>query len=200
MTRWHIRLQQALDRSGIKAAELARRTGTSPDSVRKWLIGEVDHPRGDKMHKLAAALGVDPVWLRDGIGASRPDDPDLKPAERVSAEETMARIEMGGRIREARIEARLGDPGTAVRGLSISARRWTLIEEGAVAATLVELQVIAERVRRSLDWLVMGYITPVNRPFPLAPDAPADPLRLPAPGATRKRALHEDPPDESPRK
>lgn len=64
---WKQRLQEAFEDTGWSKAELARRSDVSYDNVIKYLSGVVDQPRGDTLPKLAAALGVDPLWLEKGI-------------------------------------------------------------------------------------------------------------------------------------
>ena len=73
MTTWTKRLNGALKTSGWSKAELARRSGISYDSLNKYLAGKVDQPRGDSLPRLAQALGVSALWLREGVGSK--DDP-----------------------------------------------------------------------------------------------------------------------------
>jgi transcriptional regulator with XRE-family HTH domain len=58
-------------------AQLQERFGldVTTETVRKWMHGEAK-PRLDKNSKLAELLGVDPVWLYQGI------DPNLSPREK----------------------------------------------------------------------------------------------------------------------
>lgn len=65
---WHIRLGRALTRKGWSQVELARRAGLTKANIYKYFDGKVAQPRGDALVKLATALGVNQVWLRDGIG------------------------------------------------------------------------------------------------------------------------------------
>lgn len=69
---WADRLRQAFEAKDWSKAELSRRAKISYDSVNKYLSGAVDKPRGDALDRLAAALGVDPLWLEKGI---EPDIP-----------------------------------------------------------------------------------------------------------------------------
>ncbi len=69
MKPWSDRLQDTLRRTGWSKTELARRSGVNYDSLNKYLTGRVAQPRGDILHRLARALGVNAAWLRDGAGA-----------------------------------------------------------------------------------------------------------------------------------
>lgn len=48
---------------GWTARALAERAGVPYDSVLKYLSGRVEHPRGDRLDRLCAAIGVDSAWL-----------------------------------------------------------------------------------------------------------------------------------------
>jgi repressor LexA len=71
MYEWAKRLQDATTRRGWTTAELARRADIDYDSLTKYMAGGVHQPRGDKLMKLARALGLSLAWLRDGEGARR---------------------------------------------------------------------------------------------------------------------------------
>lgn len=66
---WNQRAKTVLRQRGWKIAELAKRAGVDLEALYKQLRG-VDQPRGDTLKKIAAALGVSLVWLRDGEGAA----------------------------------------------------------------------------------------------------------------------------------
>jgi transcriptional regulator with XRE-family HTH domain len=68
MKGWHERLRAALERKGWSQAELARRSGVGIEKIRKYHQGKVDQPRGDVIGRLADALGIEELWLRDGRG------------------------------------------------------------------------------------------------------------------------------------
>jgi len=68
MRHWAKRLNDSLHQSGWSKTELARRSGVSYDSLNKYLAARVDNPRGDSLPRLASALGLNIVWLRDGVG------------------------------------------------------------------------------------------------------------------------------------
>ena len=80
MSDWSKRLNDRRKHLGWSQAELARRSQVSEDSVRKYCQGGVDQPRGSTIDALADALGVDRLWLRDGVS---PDDAPKNEQERV---------------------------------------------------------------------------------------------------------------------
>ena len=58
----HERLLEAFNEKGIKQADLVRMTGIDKGSISLYMSGKVT-PKGDKLYKLAVALGVTPEWL-----------------------------------------------------------------------------------------------------------------------------------------
>ena len=56
------RLAEAFAASGMTQADLARATGIDRGSISLYLNGKYN-PKADKLHRLAAALGVTPEWL-----------------------------------------------------------------------------------------------------------------------------------------
>ncbi|MBQ6148655.1 MAG: helix-turn-helix domain-containing protein [Oscillospiraceae bacterium] len=56
------RLNEAMQKRGITAAELAQRTGLNKSSVSRYLTGE-NIPRSLAIGKLAQALRVNPAWI-----------------------------------------------------------------------------------------------------------------------------------------
>lgn len=172
---WAVRLRIAMQRADVSAAELARRIGADSSLVRKWTSGEVDNPRGDALGRAADALGVSRLWLAEGVGEDRPPA-TTRPASDDGRGE--ARRAFGDRVRAARLERGLGTHAAACRGLAIPIRRWAEIEDGRADPTLVELEIISDRVRRSLDWLVAGLVAPIDRPFPIRDPDPNEPRTL----------------------
>ena len=63
------RLQLALDRNDMTAADLSRKTGISEASISQYLKGTVT-AKQDKIYLISQALNVSPVWLMAF------DDPD----------------------------------------------------------------------------------------------------------------------------
>lgn len=56
------RLQEALNFRNMKQADLSRLTGIDKASISLYLKGKYA-PKGDKLYKIALALGVSPQWL-----------------------------------------------------------------------------------------------------------------------------------------
>ncbi len=71
------RLRQAFSESALKQADLVRITGIDKSSISLYLSGKVT-PKGDKLYKLAIALGVSPVWL-SGFNVPMNDETPIKP-------------------------------------------------------------------------------------------------------------------------
>lgn len=53
---------------GLKPVDLINRSGLSKDNVHKYLDGKVKQPRGQTLEVLAEALGMEPLWLKEGVG------------------------------------------------------------------------------------------------------------------------------------
>lgn len=64
---WIERLNEAFKETGWSVAELSRRSGVPTDSLHKYLDRKVKQPRGNTLDNLARALGVDAIWLKEGI-------------------------------------------------------------------------------------------------------------------------------------
>lgn len=56
---------------GWSARELSRRSSVPYDNLTKYLHGKVDNPRGATLDKLAKALDVDRLWLKEGVGRAK---------------------------------------------------------------------------------------------------------------------------------
>lgn len=56
------RIREAMHAAGKKQADLVRDTGLNRGTISRYLSGEVE-PRQDATYKLAAALGVNEMWL-----------------------------------------------------------------------------------------------------------------------------------------
>lgn len=56
------RLKEAMLAAGKKQADLVRETGLNRGTISRYLSGEVE-PRQEATYKLAAALGVNEMWL-----------------------------------------------------------------------------------------------------------------------------------------
>ncbi len=68
MYSWSNRLNEVLKQRGWSQAELARHAQISKENVKKYCQGLVSQPRGDTLPRLAEALGINALWLRDGHG------------------------------------------------------------------------------------------------------------------------------------
>jgi len=74
------RFAWARTESGLTQQELSKRSGVAQSTIASWESGA--RATGRKMHTVAAHLGVDPIWLAEGIGeakaeAGQPPPPDL---------------------------------------------------------------------------------------------------------------------------
>ena len=75
----HDRLLEAFNDKNIKQADLVRLTGIDKGSISLYMSGKVT-PKGDKLYKLAVALGVTPEWLS---GFNVPKDKSAKQTYRI---------------------------------------------------------------------------------------------------------------------
>jgi transcriptional regulator with XRE-family HTH domain len=66
---WVVRLNKTWALTGWPKTELARRAGVPKGSVYKYLANKVKQPRGNILDRLADALGVSRLWLREGLGS-----------------------------------------------------------------------------------------------------------------------------------
>ncbi len=104
MRHWVKRLNDCHRKSGWSKVELARRSSISYDSLNKYLAGRVDNPRGDSLPRLAAALGLNVTWLREGVGPRK----SLKKAKAgASGFDTLTLLGGGGDLPATPDEARL---------------------------------------------------------------------------------------------
>lgn len=62
------RIAAARETARLNQSELARQMGVSPQAVQKWEAGETV-PRGQRIERLASALGVTVSYLMSGTGA-----------------------------------------------------------------------------------------------------------------------------------
>jgi transcriptional regulator with XRE-family HTH domain len=187
MEKWNDRLIRALAETRVTRAELARRIDEQPTLIRSYTSGRTANPRGDIVRRIADALGVEYLWLRDGVapmraGGMADDDPQ-------SLGDTLIhRREMAERIAGCRKRRGIASPEQAALGTIISGRRWRDIETGRVAPSPLELRVISERVHDSLDWIVSGSVTPIDSSNPVATEQARRWLNEPEPPhPTRRR-------------
>lgn len=64
---WNARLRARMAEMEITPADLARASGVNQDSIYKYVKDGVAQPRGDTIPKLAKALRVSALWLREGV-------------------------------------------------------------------------------------------------------------------------------------
>lgn len=62
------RLKSVMNETGVRQLDLARACGISAPSVNNWLSGKTRALKGVTLHKAAALLGVNELWLAEGIG------------------------------------------------------------------------------------------------------------------------------------
>lgn len=74
--KWQDRMRSERDTQKISSAELARRAGLNAASIRKYAEGKGNQPRGDVLQRIATALDVELLWLRDGIPPKRATPPE----------------------------------------------------------------------------------------------------------------------------
>lgn len=116
---WASRLQHAFEETGWTAAELGRRAGVSYDSLIKYLDGKVKQPRGDTLDKLADALGMDRLYLKEGIDASAATR-QVRLMGYIGAGQTIDANELGeDETIDAPADAREGTVAAQVRGDSM---------------------------------------------------------------------------------
>lgn len=85
MDTWNARLKEAMSKSDVSAADLARITGLSSAGIKKWIDGVTQEPRYTDVIKACSALSVAPSWLMEGkeqILAS-PDDQEAVVIDRL---------------------------------------------------------------------------------------------------------------------
>ena len=63
-----VRIKEAIEKRGISAAELSRRSGVPAGRLSQIVSGKTPNPRSDTISKLSAALLVTEKWLVTGEG------------------------------------------------------------------------------------------------------------------------------------
>lgn len=61
------RISIVMQDAGINQTDLAKRLGTNPSSVSSWVSGRYN-PSSQTITQICEAFGVNPEWLKDGIG------------------------------------------------------------------------------------------------------------------------------------
>lgn len=72
MATFAIRLQMAMEKAEIRAADLSRITGISKSTLSRYLSGSY-LPKQNNTYLLAKALNVSPIWLFTGMNVSGDD-------------------------------------------------------------------------------------------------------------------------------
>lgn len=70
------RIEEAVEKSGLKHAEIADALGVSRPIVTQWCQG-ARAPRRDNLLALAKVLDVSVTWLQEGVHVLRVEDPQL---------------------------------------------------------------------------------------------------------------------------
>lgn len=151
---WHERLQRQIDKLGIDMAELSRRSGVNYDSINKYLRGDVKQPRGNILAKLAKAVGVTEIWLRDGMEVM-PRQP--RRGQRHEADTLDNSAEP--RILELETRGGAGGPGMDIRLESKKIGRETFETDSVVAEWLIPSVFLRGqlRVNPSNAWIIEIY-------------------------------------------
>ncbi|WP_346209033.1 helix-turn-helix domain-containing protein [Aeromonas salmonicida] len=63
MSSFNKRLQQLMEENGVKAADLARKTGLSKPTMSAIIHGTTNDPRISSLLSIARVLNCDPMWL-----------------------------------------------------------------------------------------------------------------------------------------
>ncbi len=162
MEDWAQRLRDEAEAKRLSYAEIARMIDAEPNTVRKWAQGRISQPRGKTFELLAKALGVEALWLRDGLGPKHPGDVRGRHDSAASGHERTARLDFGRRLRESRERRGLTIEQACV-GLTVPQDAWKAMETGNVSPSLSELQAVSAKLRESLDWLVNGDVANASR-------------------------------------
>lgn len=67
------RIQDRLEATGLKNAQLAAAAGVRPPTAHNWGSGKTNAIKGEPLLAAAAALGVTPKWLATGRGPKFPE-------------------------------------------------------------------------------------------------------------------------------
>lgn len=83
-----VRLARALAIRGMKQSELCEKTKIPKSAISQYLSGLFE-PKQDRLHIIAQALGVDPVWLMgfdvpmEKAKENSPTEPELSEGEKM---------------------------------------------------------------------------------------------------------------------
>jgi transcriptional regulator with XRE-family HTH domain len=117
---WSARLRQALAWKEWSTNELSSRSRIAPARLYKYLQGRVAQPRGDVVERLARTLGVNELWLRDGIGPHHSRFPVVGYVGAGEAFTPFDDLAAGASLDEIEFGVDAGDPiAVLVRGRSM---------------------------------------------------------------------------------
>ena len=126
-------MKQALEGKGWSAKELSRRSEISYDNVTKYLKGGVKQPRGDTLDRLADALGIDRLYLKEGIKSDLlrvPIGEEFSPDPEYFDDETQA--DAARRFQRRKLEPGEVVERNATAGLGIGGDVPTVVVDGEV--------------------------------------------------------------------
>lgn len=81
------RIKQRRREVGLSQSKLSKASGVSGSSISLW-ESDTTAPRGENLHKLAAALQCSPTWILFGDEDKAPQEPEEPAVKPVSDEET----------------------------------------------------------------------------------------------------------------
>lgn len=165
MTLFQTRLKEAMERRGLRATDLANRTGLSKPRISQYLKGQYV-PKSDAVLTIAEALGVTPAWLmgREEEPEAIPCPPNMSPL-RLCRYPILGEIACGplrlaeedpdgGYVTAAETTADFvltakGDSMTGARifdGDEVFIQQTDLVNNGEIAAVVVEGEATLKRV------------------------------------------------------
>lgn len=164
------RLRERRQQLGLTLEEVAQAVGVSKSTVQKWESGTIEDMRLAKAAGLAKVLKVSPLWIM-GISESMTDPTPKAKTKRVPVlgciaagdpivanEEYEEYIELSSgpdvdfclRVRgDSMIDARICD------GDLVFIRRQPTVENGEIAAVLIDDEVTLKRVYRTPDGIIL---------------------------------------------
>lgn len=164
------RLRERRQQLGLTLEEVAQAVGVSKSTVQKWESGTIEDMRLAKAAGLAKVLKVSPLWIM-GISESMTDPTPKAKAKRVPVlgciaagdpivanEEHEEYIELSSgpdadfclRVQgDSMIDARICD------GDLVFIRRQPTVENGEIAAVLIDDEVTLKRVYRTPDGIIL---------------------------------------------
>ena len=148
MIGWAKRLNKVFALTGWAKAELHRRSGVPLSSVYKYLAGGVKQPRGDILDKLADALGVERLWLKENVPPMRKNKP-------VTEEEVLTlgppAMRPEGFVPDLSTVNDLLKALSEIDGMCIRAIREFIVSQNGAPQQLRDLDAQAQSVRHRLQ-------------------------------------------------